>query len=338
VTIAALSLAAPRGARAESFSISGERVAIYNLVGEVRLEAGTGRAVLIEIERGGDDAEDLRVETGPYQGAQTLRVVYPGNRVVYRGGGSFQTTVRVASNGIFNESGMGARKITVASSGSGTEAHADLTIRVPRGQRIAVYLAAGEMWASNVEGQVRLDTHCAPVNVDGCKGDLVADVGSGSVNVANVEGDVNLDSGSGGVRLAGVKGRHVMVDTGSGRVVVEDVECTELMVDTGSGGVRMKGIKARQISVDTGSGGVELALLDDIESLLVDTGSGGVTIVAPRGLGADLEIETGSGGIDVEFPIEVIRAGRDYLRGKLGDGAGSIRIETGSGGVRVREG
>jgi hypothetical protein len=63
-----------------------------------------------------------------------------------------------------------------------------------------------------------------------------------------------------------------------------------------------------------------------------------VTITAPRGLGADLEIETGSGGIDVEFPIEVIRAGRDYLRGKLGDGAGSIRIETGSGGVRVREG
>jgi len=89
------------------------------------------------------------------------------------------------------------------------------------------------------------------------------------------------------------------------------------------------------VSVDTGSGSVDVGLLTDVESLDVDTGSGSVTVRAPADLGARVEIETGSGGIDLDFPVEVRSVRRDRLSGTIGDGRGSIVIDTGSGSIRL---
>jgi DUF4097 and DUF4098 domain-containing protein YvlB len=89
------------------------------------------------------------------------------------------------------------------------------------------------------------------------------------------------------------------------------------------------------VVLDTGSGGVDLVLLTDVERLDVDTGSGSVTIHAPESLGGEVDIETGSGGIDLDFAVEVRRVRRDHVTGTLGDGRGRIRIDTGSGTVRL---
>ncbi|MDP9348031.1 MAG: hypothetical protein M3P24_02655, partial [Gemmatimonadota bacterium] len=48
--------------RAERYALRGERAAVYNLAGEVRVEAGSGVEVVVEVTRGGADAERLRVE------------------------------------------------------------------------------------------------------------------------------------------------------------------------------------------------------------------------------------------------------------------------------------
>jgi DUF4097 and DUF4098 domain-containing protein YvlB len=69
--------------------------------------------------------------------------------------------------------------------------------------------------------------------------------------------------------------------------------------------------------------------------LSVETGSGDVAIVAPSGIGAQLEIETGSGDIESDFPLSVTRSGRHHLIGTIGDGRGRVSVETGSGGVRL---
>ena len=89
--------------------------------------------------------------------------------------------------------------------------------------------------------------------------------------------------------------------------------------------------KAIELEVDM----VELELLEDVDELVVDTGSGAVIIRVPSGLGAEIEVDTGSGGIDVDIPLEVRQVKRNYLRGILGDGRGSIRVDTGSGAIRL---
>jgi DUF4097 and DUF4098 domain-containing protein YvlB len=113
------------------------------------------------------------------------------------------------------------------------------------------------------------------------------------------------------------------------------VRAERLEIDTGSGGIELRRSAARDISLDTGSGSVRAELTSDIDRLLVDTGSGSVTLRLPADLSAELDVETGSGGIEVEFPVLTTHRARDELHGRIGDGAGRIVIDTGSGGVRI---
>ena len=59
----------------------------------------------------------------------------------------------------------------------------------------------------------------------------------------------------------------------------------------------------RGVGVDTGSGEIRVGLTGDVEELSVDTGSGDVVVIAPKSLGAAVEIETSSGDITTEFPL-----------------------------------
>lgn len=334
----AAAIAATPTLSAERFELRGEHVAIYNLAGEVTLEPGSGDAVVVHVTRGGDDAGELDIRTGPIDGHETLRVIYPSRRVHYsRGmGWGSSSTVRVGADGRFGDrNGRLSRDRVTISGGSGLDAHADLRIEVPRGQDLSLYLAVGEAAATDVQGDLRLDLASAGVVTRGTRGRLVIDVGSGGVEVSGAEGDVNVDTGSGSVDLIKIRGDELLVDTGSGRVSAADVDVRRLSVDTGSGSVELGMVSAREVLVDTGSGRVMIDLTSDIESLNVDTGSGGVTIRMPESAGAEISIETGSGGIRSDLPIEITRKSRDTLRGRIGDGRGHVVVETGSGGVRL---
>lgn len=325
-------------------TVSGPAVAIYNLAGRVRVEGGGGSDVVVEVTRGGRDAARLRIETGPRGDWQTLRVIYPSDRIVYPrlGGWGSRTTLRVDDQGFFDESsdwrGRRGERVEVRSSGSGLEAWADLRIIVPRGKRVAVHLAAGEASVSNVDGDLAVDVSAASITTDHTRGRLTLDTGSGSVRVSDAQGSVNLDTGSGSVTVSDVRGDDLRMDTGSGSITGRNIEVNTLSADVGSGGIRLSGVKASRVSLDTGSGGTEIELLTDVEDIDVDAGSGPVSLRLPAGAGAEVEIETGSGGIETDFPIQVSRWERNYLRGRLGDGKGRIRIDSGSGRVRLLRG
>src|SRR6185436_12500028 len=117
-----------------------------------------------------------------------------------------------------------------------------------------------------------------------------------------------------------------------------NVDVKTLKADVGSGGVRLSRVKAARVNLDAGSGTVEVDLVSTVEELIVESGSGGVTVRLPAAQGADVDIETGSGGIDSDFAVQTTRFGRNHLRGRIGDGRARIRIETGSGSVRLIKG
>jgi lia operon protein LiaG len=341
-------LAGPRPAaagaqQAERHTVTGDDVAIYDLAGVVRVEGGSGSAVIVELRRGGRDAARLRVEQGALRGRETLRVIFPDDDVVYRelGGGS-NTTLDVRDDGTFGD-GDGKRvfggrhRVRISGSGEGLEAHADLRIAVPAGKRVAVYLGVGQAFVTNVNGDLRVDVASADVAADHTKGSLYVDTGSGDVRVGEAEGDLTLDTGSGNVIVSGARGGTVKLDTGSGNVTAERITADVLNVDTGSGDVVASGITSRDVTIDTGSGGVRLGLLTDIESLNVDTGSGDVTIDVPADFGARVDIETGSGGIELRgVQVRTTRLESDHLTGEIGDGRGQLKVSTGSGGITLQ--
>jgi lia operon protein LiaG len=348
VPVVALSALCAGPARAlaqqpERHSVPGDSVAIYNLAGVLRVEAGSGSDVTVEVTRGGRDAEKLRVATGPIRGRETLRVIYPDDDILYRESGSDgNTTLDVRDDGTFNDrSGRhsfdGGHRVRISGSGRGLDAHADLRVAIPAGKRVAVYLAVGRASVLNVAGDLRLAVSAANVTADHTKGSLHIDTGSGDIKVSDVEGDVNLDTGSGNVSVAGAHGRQLKLDTGSGDVTVEGVAVDALKVNTGSGGVTASGIRSPETSIETGSGDVRLELLAEVVSLFIDTGSGEVTLGVPPQLGAHVDIETGSGEIELRgMSVQTTRLERDHLVGQIGDGKGRVRIETGSGGITLQ--
>lgn len=337
-------IAAPQ-AVAQRYELSGREVAVYNLAGQIEVRSGSGSAVVVELTRGGSDANQLAIETGEIDGRQTLRVIYPDDRIVYpeMGRGS-NTEIRVRDDGTFGDSDWDSGwrnrgdRVRISGGGSGLEAYADLTISVPRGQRLSVYLGAGDAFVTNVDGTIRMDTHSAPVTASGVRGSLVVDVGSGHVDVRDAEGDISLDTGSGAVEASHISGGSLIIDTGSGSVTASDVTSSDLSIDTGSGRIRADRVRAADIRLDTGSGSVELSVTNEPEHIKIDTGSGGVTLTVPESYGAQVEIDTGSGGIELDMPITMRRWRRDHVNGTIGDGSGTLLIDTGSGSVRILKG
>ena len=331
--LATIAFALPlAGQRAERFTLEGREAAVHNLVGEVTVAAGSGRSVVVEITRAGEDADELRVaRTG-----DAIRVVYPGDRIVYpRMGARSRSTLQVRRDGTLGGSMAGSRRVTVAGSGQGTRAYADVRVLVPAGRAVSVHHGVGVVRVTNVNGRVVVNGASASVEARGTRGELDVDVGSGSVEVRDADGQVTVETGSGAVELENVRGTRLDVSTGSGRVRGVGLRVAALEVEVGSGSVALNGVQSRGVTVETGSGSVQLGLTSDAD-LAVETGSGSVAITVPSSFGAELDIDTGSGGIDVDLPVTNRRASRGSFRGRVGDGNGSARISTGSGGVRIR--
>ena len=337
----------------ERFTLAGTEVAIYNLAGAVTLEPGQGTLAVL-VSRGGPDAARLEVEQGELNGRETLRIRYPGERVVYadidRG---TSTTVPVREDGTFGDGDgdgdvrherdrhdrrhrhAGARRVRITGEGEGLRAHADLRLQVPAGREVAIYLAVGRVSVSNVDGRLHVDAHSAPVTASGTRGELSVDVGSGSVNVTNAEGALLVDTGSGPVEVSRFRGTELSVDTGSGGVTASDIEAGDISIETGSGDIRISSASSATVRLEAGSGSVTADLHSQVATLEVETGSGNVAITAPGTLGAEVELETASGDIETDFALQVTRHSRDHVVGRIGDGKGRIAIESGSGDVRL---
>jgi lia operon protein LiaG len=359
----------------ERFSLSGPRVAVFNLAGEMRVEAGSGSAVVVEVTRAGRDADELAVRTGDMADWRALRIIYPSNRLVYpRLGRMSRSQFDAERDGTFGSRilratldddgftftnsvrGSGGREqIRVTGSGSGLQAWADLRVLVPAGQTVALHIGVGRISVSNVNGDVRVEARSGGVAAANVDGSLLIHTGSGSVTAADVTGHVRIDTGSGGVDVQQVNNGTVIVNTGSGSIDAgdltvralaletgsggidaRDVDAPELKIETGSGTIRADLVRARDLDLSTGSGSITLGLLTDVRNARLHTGSGGITLGVPRNLGAELLVDTGSGGIDTEIPLQVTLKKKTSLRGRIGDGNGRIEIDTGSGGVRLR--
>ena len=323
----------------ERISLDGREVAIYNLVGKLRVEGSTGDRVVVEVTRGGRDAGRLKLQTGDVRGRMALRVIYPEDRIVYsdtRWNG--RTSFTVSEDGTWGDNNRGnsdRRRIEVSSRGDGVDAHADLRVSVPKGRTLYLRQGVGETTIENVDGNLSVDVAASHVLVSHVRGSLHLDAGSGGVDITDVTGDVTLDAGSGGATIDGVRGGTLRMDIGSGSLRGRAIDVSELRADVGSGGVRLSGVKTPRLHLEAGSGGSDVELLSSPEDVSIESGSGGVTLRMPAATSASVDIETGSGGIDTEFEVKLSRIEKRALRGTIGTGKGHIKIESGSGNVRL---
>ncbi|MDB4914184.1 MAG: hypothetical protein JWM95_1828 [Gemmatimonadetes bacterium] len=341
-SLSALAIALPALLAAqnpERISLEGREVAIYNLAGRLTVSGGTGDRVVVEVTRAGRDASKLKIETGDVRGRMTFRVRYPEDRIYYsdsRWNG--HTNFSVNDDGTFGDNDRGRsddrRRIEV-SSRDGLDAHADLHVSVPNGKTLFLRNGVGETSIENVDGQLNVDVATSHVRIAHVRGSLTVDGGSGGIDVTDMTGNLKVESGSGGAVLDGIRGGSLNIDVGSGSLRGRMIDVTDLTAGVGSGGVRLSSVRSPKLQLESGSGGADVELLTVPDDINVETGSGGITLRMPAATSAEVDIRTGSGGIDSDFEVKVAHVERRALRGTIGSGRGRIRIESGSGTVRL---
>jgi hypothetical protein len=160
------------------------------------------------------------------------------------------------------------------------------------------------------------------------------DAGSGSGNVVDdgVGENAKLNTGSGNIQATGLRGNFT-VATGSGNIYAEQISAGDVKAETGSGNIEVKNIKG-SLRAETGSGGIKAGGAPTAPWHL-QTGSGGVELwVADAPV--TLDAESGSGSIHTDR--EMLTQGstdRHHVTGKLNGGGPTVRVETGSGDIRV---
>ncbi len=276
--------AAAASQQPKTFTLQGQDVAVYDLVGEMTVERGSGPSVQVEVRPGGKDAGKLTVESTRSGAARRSGSTSPTITSSTPRSAAIPIPISASTTtGPGAMSGRHSRRISVRGDGDGLEAHADVTVRVPDGQRIAVFLGVGKIQASNVNGDIRLDAASGDIRMTSVGGQLHVDTGSGNVEATTTSGTLSIDTGSGDVRVTTFKGTVLKIDTGSGNVDGSQIESPRLDIETGSGNITVAGAKATDLELSAGSGDVDLALETDVTSLNAETGSGECHAASSRG-------------------------------------------------------
>lgn len=161
-----------------------------------------------------------------------------------------------------------------------------------------------------------LDANSGSGNIidDGIGDNSKLSTGSGNIRANGLHGSFTVSTGSGGIFAEQTGQGDVKAETGSGNIELKEVH-GGLRAHTGSGNIKIGGTPSNSWHLETGSGNVELWAGDAALTLDASTGSGTVH--------TDREMLT-QGSID-----------KHHVTGKLNGGGPTVRIETGSGDVRV---
>lgn len=278
---------------------------VSNLSGDISIARGGGNEATIEIVKRarGRSAEEAREMLGLVQ----VQVIERGGRVEVR-----------AEYPRHSDPSRGNRR--------GVNVSVAYTITAPAGTQFSAKSLSGNLKATDIKGDLNLETLSGNVTISGAGRIASAKSMSGDVSISDtqVEGGIGANSMSGNVTMRNGRARRLDIGSVSGNIIVQDVECESADLHSFSGNVEYSGAFAKngRYVMKSHSGNVRLAL-------------------AGR-TGFEIEATTFSGALRSDLPIEgqdpqpaSDRARRRSLRGVFGDGSAIVEITTFSGSVVI---
>jgi DUF4097 and DUF4098 domain-containing protein YvlB len=162
---------------------------------------------------------------------------------------------------------------------------------------------------------------------------LEADSGSGDLRLTELGGSLKANTGSGSIEASGLSGR-VALETGSGDIHAEMHAAPDVKAQTGSGSIRLRGVNGA-LYAETGSGDIEIEGQPGANWKL-ETGSGSVTLNTGSSAKFSLDATTGSGSVHSDPPISTHGSlEKHHITGDVNGGGPTVRVETGSGDIRI---
>jgi len=161
---------------------------------------------------------------------------------------------------------------------------------------------------------------------------LEAGSGSGDISDEGVGENAKLSTGSGSIHATGLHGGF-NVNTGSGDIYAEQTGEGDVKAQTGSGRIELSGVHG-SLRAGTGSGDIKIGG-SPAGDWKLETGSGSIEFT-PGNTGFTLDASTGSGTVHSDHEMTVQGSfDKHHITGKINGGGSVIRVETGSGDIRI---
>jgi hypothetical protein len=161
---------------------------------------------------------------------------------------------------------------------------------------------------------------------------LAATSGSGDIVDEGVGQNAKLETGSGDIRATGLQGAFE-VKTGSGNITADETGQGDVKAETGSGDIEIKNVHG-SFRGQTGSGDIKATGTPSAPWTL-ETGSGNIEISAGNAP-LTLDASTGSGSVTTDHEMLVKGSlNQRHITGNLNGGGPLVRMQTGSGDIRV---
>jgi hypothetical protein len=277
---------------------------VSHLAGDVRVTGGSGSEIKIEATkrvRHRDAAEGkrlleaLRVDINNLNSRVEVRTIYPRR--------------------------TGTR-------GNSMSASVDYVIAVPASAAVAIKSVSGNIFVSNVRGEVRAEAVSGDVNIGGTPNVAVAKTVSGDVLARDI-----------GTQTA------LVLSTVSGTVIGTGLKVRTLEAGSVSGDVRLTGSQVERLEARSVSGNIEFdAPLAKGGRYEFTSHSGNVRIVLSGNTGFELDADTFSGSVRSDVPVTLRSVGRTdesrrgstrAIRGTYGDASAILSVRSHSGSVVI---
>jgi beta-lactamase regulating signal transducer with metallopeptidase domain len=162
---------------------------------------------------------------------------------------------------------------------------------------------------------------------------LEAATGSGNITDEGVGQDAKLMTGSGNIMATGLQGGF-KTQTGSGNISIENSGQGDATAQTGSGTIDLKSVHG-SLKAETGSGKI-VADGTPAGEWKLQTGSGEIELSIGKAP-ATLDASTGSGSIKTDQAMATQNSSdHHHLHAQLNGGGPTVRVETGSGSIRIQ--
>lgn len=198
----------------------------------------------------------------------------------------------------------------------------DLVIQVPQGSRVRADLVSADLDLSGIHGGTDSKT---------VSGNITATDLHTRIELASVSGDIDIDKSNGDTSLSSVSGDiRGKVDTES---VQSNTVSGDLHLESG------KAVKSLEINTVSGNADVRADLSDNVRVKGTSV-SGDIRLYVNKNINAVIDLSTAAGG-DVVNGLSQHRPehgmiGNESLEFTLGDGKGSIDLNTVSGRIELQ--
>jgi len=234
----------------------------------------------------------------------------------------------------------------------GNRYRTDFIVRVPYRMSCRVYTASGDVSVHTIGGKFKVSTSSGDVKVDECN-ETSIEVSSGDVVIGRCDGALHMRSASGDIRVAECKGDFdaqtasgdvslakadgvVTIKTASGDAYLKDVR--DVTFNGASGSLKIKNLRGALNATASSGDIVVTARPEKLCDYRISTSSGDVELEIDGACsgGFTLNVQTANGEISADLPeIEIQKITRNILKGIVGEGKGTVKVQTATGDIEI---